>query len=147
MTYFHHWAIFFILNLKWLQLKNRIHSWTSLVAFMATEKKSTMLYISTGLGLHGSGPHIGLLGRAAGNRDNKANTLELQQNRCTCKYANCELTWMLFKVLSPSRRVIQLSFNSPQHKHWPTGPEHFSDRRASTDQYIVSFTGPAGPPS
>ena len=22
--------------------------------------------------------------------------------------------------------------NSPQHKHWPTGPAHFSDRRAST---------------
>ena len=37
--------------------------------------------------------------------------------------------------------------NSPQHKHWPTGPAHFSDRRASTGQYIVSFTGPAGPPS
>ena len=36
---------------------------------------------------------------------------------------------------------------SPQHKHWPTGPAHFSDRRASTGQYIVSFTGPAGPPS
>ena len=37
--------------------------------------------------------------------------------------------------------------NSPQHKHWPTGPAHFSDRRASTGQYSVSFTGPAGPPS
>ena len=37
--------------------------------------------------------------------------------------------------------------SSPQHKHWPTGPAHFSDRRASTGQYIVSFTGPAGPPS
>ena len=36
---------------------------------------------------------------------------------------------------------------SPQHKHWPTGSAHFSDRRASTGQYIVSFTGPAGPPS
>ena len=36
---------------------------------------------------------------------------------------------------------------SPQHKHWPTGPAHFSDCRASTGQYIVSFTGPAGPPS
>ena len=22
--------------------------------------------------------------------------------------------------------------SSPQHKHWPTGPAHFSDRRAST---------------
>ena len=28
-----------------------------------------------------------------------------------------------------------------------TGPAHFSYRRASTGQYIVSFTGPAGPPS
>ena len=31
-----------------------------------------------------------------------------------------------------------------------TGPAHFSDRRASTGQYIAefaSFTGPAGPPS
>ena len=36
---------------------------------------------------------------------------------------------------------------SPQHKHWPTGPAHFSDRRASTGQYIVYVTGPAGPPS
>ena len=37
--------------------------------------------------------------------------------------------------------------SSPQHKHWPTGPAHFSDRRTSTGQYIVYFTGPAGPPS
>ena len=43
--------------------------------------------------------------------------------------------------------VVGTGDNSPQHKHWPTGPAHFSDRRASTGQYIVSFTGPAGPPS
>ena len=27
-----------------------------------------------------------------------------------------------------------------------TGPAHFSDRRASSGQYILSFTGPYGPP-
>ena len=35
---------------------------------------------------------------------------------------------------------------SPRHKHWPAGPVHFSDRRASSGQYILSFTGPYGPP-
>ena len=35
---------------------------------------------------------------------------------------------------------------SPRHKHWPAGPAHFSDRRASSGQYILSFTGPYGPP-
>ena len=41
--------------------------------------------------------------------------------------------------------VDDISIDSPQHKYWPTGPAHFSDRRASTGQYIVPFTGPAGP--
>ena len=36
--------------------------------------------------------------------------------------------------------------SSPRHKHWPAGPAHFSDRRASSGQYILSFTGPYGPP-
>ena len=27
-----------------------------------------------------------------------------------------------------------------------TGPAHFSDHRASSGQYILSFTGPYGPP-
>ena len=35
---------------------------------------------------------------------------------------------------------------SPRHKHWPAGPVHFSDRRTSSGQYILSFTGPYGPP-
>ena len=35
---------------------------------------------------------------------------------------------------------------SPRHKHWPAGPGHFSDRRTSSGQYILSFTGPYGPP-
>ena len=35
---------------------------------------------------------------------------------------------------------------SPRHKHWPAGPAHFSDRRTSSGQYILSFTGPYGPP-
>ena len=35
---------------------------------------------------------------------------------------------------------------SPRHKHWPACPEHFSDRRASSGQYILSFTGLYGPP-
>ena len=52
-------------------------------------------------------------------------------------------------ILLSHTLLAQGSINqsSPQHKHWPTGPAHFSDRRASTGQYIVSFTGPAGPPS
>ena len=37
-------------------------------------------------------------------------------------------------------------YNSPRHKHWHAGPAHFSDRRASSGQYILSFTGPYGPP-
>ena len=36
--------------------------------------------------------------------------------------------------------------SSPRHKHWPAGPTHFSDRRTSSGQYILSFTGPYGPP-
>ena len=40
----------------------------------------------------------------------------------------------LMSLLTQS--IIQLWFSSlrssPQHKHWPTGPAHFSDRRAST---------------
>ena len=35
---------------------------------------------------------------------------------------------------------------SPRHKRWPAGPGHFSDRRTSSGQYILSFTGPYGPP-
>ena len=35
---------------------------------------------------------------------------------------------------------------SPRHKHWPVGPAHFSDRRTSSGQYILSVTGPYGPP-
>ena len=35
---------------------------------------------------------------------------------------------------------------SPRHKHWPAGPAHFSDRRTSSGQCILSFTGPYGPP-
>ena len=38
------------------------------------------------------------------------------------------------------------SCHSPRHKHWPAGPAHFSDRRASPGQYILSFTGTYGPP-
>ena len=49
--------------------------------------------------------------------------------------------WVIWRGITHTQAPI----NSPQHKHWPTGPEHFSDRRASTGQYIVSFTGPAGP--
>ena len=37
-------------------------------------------------------------------------------------------------------------FYSPRHKHWPAGPAHFSDRRTSSGQYILSVTGPYGPP-
>ena len=43
--------------------------------------------------------------------------------------------------------LLYIIVSLPQHKHWPTGPAHFSYHRASTGQYIVSFTGPAGPPS
>ena len=40
------------------------------------------------------------------------------------------------------REIIrQRSSYSPRHKHWPAGPAHFSDRRASSGQYILSFTG------
>ena len=39
-----------------------------------------------------------------------------------------------------------LNIRSPRHKHWPAGPAHFSDRRASLGQYIWSFTGPYEPP-
>ena len=35
---------------------------------------------------------------------------------------------------------------SPRHKHWPASPAHFSDRRTSSGQYILSVTGPYGPP-
>ena len=35
---------------------------------------------------------------------------------------------------------------SPRHKHGPAGPAHFLDRRTSSGQYILSVTGPYGPP-
>ena len=62
-------------------------------------------------------------------------------------------TWAVKKTQQKKLDVAEMRMlrwmsgvtNSPQHKHWPTGPAHFSDRRASTGQYIVSFTGPAGP--
>ena len=41
---------------------------------------------------------------------------------------------------------ISTRYSSPRHKHWPAGPAHFSDRRTSSGQYILSFTGPYGPP-
>ena len=46
------------------------------------------------------------------------------------------------------QRLLQkLILHSPRHKHWPAGPAHFSDRRASSGQYILSFTGLYGPPT
>ena len=42
-----------------------------------------------------------------------------------------------------------LSVNSDPHMaalDISTGPAHFSDRRTSSGQYILSFTGPYGPP-
>ena len=42
--------------------------------------------------------------------------------------------------------LFAVSMYSPRHKHWPAGPAHFSDRRTSSDQYILSVTGPYGPP-
>ena len=45
-----------------------------------------------------------------------------------------------------SRRPAPRLSISPQHKHWPAGPAHFSDRRTSSGQYILSVTGPYGPP-
>ena len=49
-----------------------------------------------------------------------------------------------------STRLIQLVLclhtPSHRHKHWPAGPAHFSDRRVSSGQYILSFTGPYRPP-
>ena len=32
-------------------------------------------------------------------------------------------------------------FSSPRHKHWPAGPAHFSDRRASTFHLSLARTG------
>ena len=43
-------------------------------------------------------------------------------------------------------RIIYRCPCSPRHKHWPAGLAHFSDHRASSGQYIISFTGPYGPP-
>ena len=64
-----------------------------------------------------------------------------------------------FKVLTPTNStsvepfhfLFKLSYIiiclvSPRHKHWSAGPAHFSDGRASSGQYILSFTGPYGPP-
>ena len=52
---------------------------------------------------------------------------------------------------------VPSSFSYPSHNIFPlprlcpaldisTGPAHFSDRRTSSGQYILSFTGPYGPP-
>ena len=45
-------------------------------------------------------------------------------------------------ILNPE----SIFYYSPRHKHWPAGPAHFSDRRTSSGQCILSFTGPYGPP-
>ena len=42
--------------------------------------------------------------------------------------------------------TISKDTTSPRHKHWPAGPAHFSERRTSSGQYILSVTGPYGPP-
>ena len=36
--------------------------------------------------------------------------------------------------------IVSRTF-SPRHKHWPAGPEHFSDRRASTFYLSLARTG------
>ena len=47
--------------------------------------------------------------------------------------------------LTPKHPVRGLLLGSPRYKHWPAGPAHFSDHRASSGQYILSFTGPYRP--
>ena len=62
---------------------------------------------------------------------------------------------LLSRLANPSERSdVQLELRDDElslelaarHKHWPAGPAHFSDRRTSSGQYILSFTGPYGPP-
>ncbi len=48
--------------------------------------------------------------------------------------------------LEPTSAVEEQQTISPRHKHLPAGPAHLSDRRTSSGQYIVSVTGPYGPP-
>ena len=54
--------------------------------------------------------------------------------------------WLL--IIRQSSRMLLPNWKrySPRHKHWPAGPAHFSDRRTSSGQYILSVTGPYGPP-
>ena len=52
----------------------------------------------------------------------------------------------IITVIFSTLLINQLTLYSPRHKHWPAGPAHFSDRRTSSGQYILSVTGPYGPP-
>ena len=37
--------------------------------------------------------------------------------------------------------IVLFGVDSPRHKHWPAGPMHFSDRRASTFCLSLARTG------
>ena len=56
--------------------------------------------------------------------------------------SECVFAWC--KLSHASRTLLQVY--SPRHKHWPAGSAHFLDRRTSSGQYILSLTGPYGPP-
>ena len=55
-------------------------------------------------------------------------------------------TWRGSVVVSTPAYHAALDISTGPLARWPAGPAHFSDRRASSSQYILSFTGPYGPP-
>ena len=70
-----------------------------------------------------------------------------------CQQMMCHYLSEMFCAQNRLKMLISLHFYyiyiyiySPRHKHWPAGPAHFSDRRTSSGQYILSVTGPYGPP-
>ena len=61
------------------------------------------------------------------------------------EYSGCVGLYVVYAHVEYTR-CTRVANTSPRHKHWPAGPAHFSDRRTSSGQYILSVTGPYGPP-
>ena len=70
-------------------------------------------------------------------------------NHCSKKFFFTQRLHAVMIFANQSRKLLLFTCGrslSPRHKHWPAGPAHFSDRRTSSGQYILSVTGPYGPP-
>ena len=66
---------------------------------------------------------------------------------CHCSNVRLQQTCQLPRIIRESHIFLKSHgrgnscSHSPRHKHWPAGPAHFSDRRASTFFLSLAHTG------